>query len=71
MKVWDSGMVDALVDLYIQQDITSDSLIKDSEALAAFTKSLNARLGQTFSPEEVGGELLKLRKSRKLPRIRR
>jgi hypothetical protein len=71
MKVWDSGMVDALVELYIQQDTTTDDLIKDPDVLIAFTNLLNSRIGQTFSPDEVGGKLLKLRKSKKLPKLRR
>lgn len=72
MGTWNSPEIEAIKDLYVETDIPSDTLIKDKAALVKFTSQLNARLSGegVFNEEEVAGQLLNLRKSGHLPRIR-
>jgi hypothetical protein len=73
MSNWSTESVEELKKLYVENDMTSDRLIKDSIALSQFAAKLNSRLSlpNGFSSEEIATELLKIRKSGKLPRIRR
>ncbi|OHB55286.1 MAG: hypothetical protein A2Y07_11020 [Planctomycetes bacterium GWF2_50_10] len=70
MARWSVQQTEQLRDLYVKTNITSDDLIKEQSRLDMFTKELNAQTGTIFSTEEVAGKLLRLRKSKKLPRIR-
>ena len=72
MTVWSNRHAEALVELYEQNDVPSDSLIGDGSALTSFTAALNRRLGDaTFTEEDVAAKLLALRKAAKLPRLRK
>lgn len=71
MKKWTADVNESLSRLYQQTNITSDSLIKDQKVLSNFTATLNREIkGIQFSEKEVADQLLKLRKSGKLPRLR-
>ena len=71
MAEWTFGAEEQLKQLYITYDVTSDELIKNVDKLSEFTRDLNLALGQKpFDSKEVAAKLLKLRKSKKLPRIR-
>ena len=73
MGTWNNPEIEALKDLYVETDMPSDNLIKDKTAMADFTSQLNAKLSlpEAFIQKEVADQLLRLRKSGKLPRIRR
>ena len=72
MKIWSSTEIEQLKVLYVENDIPSDSLIKDKVKLSKFTIKLNSRLSKTevFDEKDVADQLLRLRKNAKLPRIR-
>jgi len=73
MANWGESEIESLKLLYIEFNIPSDQIIKDKNILEKFTILLNAELKQNedFAPKQVADELLKLRKSGKLPRIRK
>lgn len=66
---------DPLKKLYQENDYPSDRLIKDRHALDCFTRELNERCKTKFSPEEVAGEVERIRKDKAgtggLPRLGR
>lgn len=71
MKKWNEETNRKLLGLYQRYNVTSDSLIKDHQLLSEFTQKLNQEIGRNnFSEKDVAGQLLKLRKSKKLPRLR-
>ena len=72
MDKWGSTEIEELKRVYVNSNIPSDTLIKNKDHLVEFTQDLNNALGTTssFTEEEVAGQLLKLRKSGKLPRLR-
>lgn len=72
MEKWTNEQREELKKLYIKTNVPSDSLIKNAEALSHFTNTLNAHLAcqSFFAPEQVASELLRIRKSGKLPKIR-
>ena len=61
--------------LYAENDYPSERLIKDQEALRAFTREFNSRVSEEFSTETVAGELERIRKDKThtggLPRLGR
>ena len=71
MVIWASNEIESLKSVYVETDVPSDALIKNRDALEDFTAS-NERIGVSgrFTPEEVAGELLRLRKGGSLPRLR-
>lgn len=73
MENWGSTEIETLKNLYQENDVPSDQLIKDKDALSRFVEVLNQRVcsGKSYTDKEVASELLKLRKSKKLPRIRK
>jgi len=73
MENWGNKEVEILKELYKENDVPSDQLIKDKELLSRFVEALNKKViqGKSFTDKEVASELLKLRKSKKLPRIRK
>ena len=73
MVKWEKEATQELITLYVEIDTTSDSLIKDKNLMSKFTGTLNERLpGQVdFTDKQVADRLLWLRKSGKLPRLRR
>jgi len=71
MVTWKSQENETLKKLYVEKNMTSDTLIKDKGALEKFTSHLILILQKEFRPREVAEQLLRLRKSGKLPRIRR
>ena len=71
MAEWTTESREELKKLYVQTNVTSDELIKDKEMLSEFTKALNSNLlCSHFTDEQVAGEILRIRKTGKLPRIR-
>ena len=73
MEKWGSTEIETLKNLYQENDVPSDQLIKDKDALGRFVEELNKRVGpgESYTDKEVASELLKLRKGKKLPRIRK
>ena len=73
MAKWSANEIEELKNLYKTNNLPSDQLIKDKTALESFAKILNSRLKREtpFTPEEIADRLLRIRKSGKLPRIRR
>ena len=73
MENWGSAEIETLKNLYQENDVPSDQLIKDKDALCRFVEALNQRVGsgKCYTDKEVAGEILKLRKSKKLPKIRK
>ena len=73
MTNWGEYEIESLKLNYIEFNIPSDQIIKDKNVLEKFTTLLNAELKQNkdYAPKQVADELLKLRKSGKLPRIRK
>ncbi|NLW84691.1 MAG: hypothetical protein GXY41_09875 [Phycisphaerae bacterium] len=72
MEKWCQEEIDALVKLYENNDIPSDSLIKDKIALSRFSASFNDEFkNKPRTEKEIAGKLLGLRKSGRLPRLRR
>jgi hypothetical protein len=70
MSNWSPGETERLIKLYQENNITSDTLIKDSLALSNFTQLFNQQPGFSTTEKEIAGKLLRLRKSGKLPRLR-
>ena len=72
MGEWTTEAREQLSKLYVEINITSDELIKDKDALIGFAASLNSSLScpNEFTSEQVAGEILRMRKKGKLPRIR-
>jgi len=73
MKNWESDAIEKLKEFYKENDETSDDLIKNKDALDRFCESFNMRFASsvTFTSEDIADQLLKLRKSGNLPRIRK
>ena len=73
MANWGEYEIESLKLHYIEFNIPSDQIIKDKNVLEKFTTLLNAELKQNddFAPKQVADQLLKLRKSGKLLRIRK
>lgn len=67
---WSEKSIEKLKKLYVETNITSDTLIKKKDLLSEFTQQLNSALTKNFF-EEVASKLLTLRKSKKLPTLRR
>ena len=73
MGKWSNNEIEELKRLYQEKNVPSDQLVKDKDILDSFTDSFNSRIGADvgFNSEEIADRLFKLRKSGKLPRIRR
>ncbi len=73
MERWKKEEIEELKIFYKENNIPSDQLVKDSLALVNFTSRFKERLKnkKIFSPKQVADKLFKLRKSGKLPRIRK
>jgi hypothetical protein len=73
MEKWSSNEVEELKCFYQENNVPSDQLVKDKRALDTFTANFNNRVNpnENFSPKEVADQLFKLRKSGKLPRVRK
>ena len=73
MANWREQEIEKLKLHYRQFNIPSDQIIKDKEVLDKFTAWFNAKSTpkDEFTPKQVADQLLKLRKSAKLPRIRK
>ena len=73
MGNWTETQTRELKDLYVEVNVPSDQLLKDKTALGTFVRTFNSRLDgkAEFTAEEIASKLLRLRKSGKLPRIRR
>ena len=69
---WNEDTIQGLKDWYVENDVPSDTLIKNQDAINEFTRKFNARLDDlSYTDKEVATKLLSLRKSGKLPRIRK
>jgi RNA polymerase-interacting CarD/CdnL/TRCF family regulator len=73
MEKWGNAEIEVLTNLYQENNVPSDELIKDKDVLAKFVETLNQRIGtgKNYTEKEVADKLLKLRKTGKLPRIRK
>jgi hypothetical protein len=73
MGNWTETQTRELKDLYVEANVPSDQLLKDKTTLDTFVRTFNSRLdgNAEFTAEEMASKLLRLRKSGKLPRIRR
>jgi hypothetical protein len=73
MKKWNENDIEKLKLYYTQFNIPSDQILKKKDVLEKFTELFNEKFtpNNKFTPEEVADQLLKLRKSAKLPRIRK
>lgn len=68
---WAEDSVQELKDWYVENDVTSDTLITNQDQLNEFTRKFNEKIGTSIcTEEEVAEKLVRLRKSGKLPRIR-
>ena len=72
MAKWSQEAVELLKQLYKNNGVPSDELLKDPAKLEDLRNSLNQTLSSEghFSSKEVADRLLKIRKSGKLPRLR-
>ncbi|MBN1807228.1 MAG: hypothetical protein JW837_18425 [Sedimentisphaerales bacterium] len=73
MEKWSENEIEELKSLYQDNNVPSDQLVKNRVALDSFTINFNARVAKDveFNSEEIANQLFKLRKSGKLPRLRR
>ena len=73
MGKWGSNEIEELKNLYRENNVPSDQLVKEKLSLDSFAATFNSRIGAgfVFSSEDIADRLFKLRKSGKLPRIRR
>ncbi len=73
MASWGKDKIDKLKLHYRQFNTPSDQIVKDQDTLEKFTEWFNAKFSpqEEFTPKEVADQLFKLRKSGKLPRIRK
>jgi hypothetical protein len=73
MVAWKNDTKDKLKLHYKQFNTPSDQILKDRDLLEKFTSSFNAKFtpDEQFAPKEIADQLLKLRKSGELPRIRK
>ncbi|HCO94306.1 MAG TPA: hypothetical protein DIU00_10195 [Phycisphaerales bacterium] len=73
MGEWGSNEIEELKSLYRENNVPSDQLVKRKVGLDSFAATFNSRVGSgvVFTSEEIADRLFKLRKSGKLPRIRR
>jgi len=72
MSKWDVNEIEELKLFYKENNVPSDKLVKNKEALDTFASTFNQRVKpvEDFESEEVADQLFKLRKAGKLPRIR-
>lgn len=69
---WNEDSIQELKDWYVENDVPSDTLLKNQDKLSEFTRRFNTRLDtSSYTDKEVATKLLSLRKSGKLPRIRK
>ena len=73
MGKWSNNEIEELKSLYKENNVPSVQLVKNKGALDSFTANFNARIAADveFNSEEIASQLFKLRKSGKLPRLRR
>ena len=73
MGNWETKEVEELKKVYKENNTPSDELVKDKIALENFTERFNNKINpkENFSSKEISDKLFELRKSGKLPRIRR
>ena len=73
---WPEGHIQELQAMYIEAGVGSDKLVKNHELFSGFVRNFNWRLEHggvamdAYSPKEVWGQLMRLRKSGKLGRIK-
>lgn len=72
MASWGNAETEELKKFYKENNVPSDQLVKDKNALDKFVVTFNARVesDDNFSAKEVADQLFKLRKTGKLPRVR-
>jgi hypothetical protein len=71
MEKWGSTEIETLNRLYEENNVPSDQLVKDKNTLGRFVGDLNQHAGKNYTDQEAADQLFKLRKSGKLPRIRK
>jgi hypothetical protein len=73
MEKWESAEIEILKHLYEENNVPSDQLVKDKDSLKKFVITFNQKVeqGKSYIDKEVADQLFKLRKSGKLPRIRK
>ncbi len=70
MERWDNTEIESLKKWYQQNNVPSDQIIKDKDALDGFTESFNAKFNCNKNTKDIADQLLKLRKKGLLPRVR-
>ena len=72
MAKWNINEIEELKLFYKENNVPSDQLVKNKEALDTFTSAFNQRVKpvEYFESEEIADQLFKLRKAGKLPRTR-
>jgi 5'-deoxynucleotidase YfbR-like HD superfamily hydrolase len=68
---WNDAEIEKLKLWYQQNDVPSDQLIKDNNALDGFTEWFNAKFGCNKTSTDIADQLLTLRKKGILPRLRK
>ena len=73
MAKWEKKEVEELKQFYQENNVPTDELVKDSDAIVRFATEFNNRVQRTpgLTPKEVADQLFRLRKSGRLPRIRK
>ena len=71
MGNWNDTEIENLKLWYQQNNVPSDQLIKDKNALDDFTEQFNKKFGCDNTSKDVAGQLLTLRKKGVLPRLRK
>jgi site-specific DNA-methyltransferase (adenine-specific) len=75
---WPEGHIQELQGMYIEAGVASDKLVKNHELFSGFVRNFNWRLEHSgvvdgvdgYTPEEVWVQLMRLRKSGKLGKIK-
>jgi site-specific DNA-methyltransferase (adenine-specific) len=72
---WPAGHVQELQGMYLEAGVASDKLVKHDELLSGFVRKFNMRLEHSggvdaYTPKEVWEQLMRLRKSGKLGKIK-
>ena len=71
MGKWNNAEIENLKLWYRQNNVPSDQLIKDKNALDNFTERFNTKFGCDKTSKDVAGQLLTSRKKGVLPRLRK
>jgi len=71
MEKWNDTEIENLKLWYKKNNVPSDQLIKDKNALDNFVERFNAQFNYGKTSKDTAGQLLTLRKKGVLPRLRK